>query len=59
MSVLLDPGNQQGGDGEGFQTDKGNGTSRLVTEKQPEEGTYKPSQHGGEKEDGGQDKRLR
>lgn len=48
------PGNQ----GTGF-TEDGDGTSRMRTQGTGEDGTYKPSAHGGQKEDGGQDKRVR
>lgn len=34
------------------------GTSSLVTEGTGEEGVYKPSEHGGKKEDGTQDARV-
>lgn len=37
----------------------GDGSSRMVTEGTGEDGTYKPSAHGGKKEDGGDDKRTR
>ncbi|ORX37518.1 hypothetical protein BD324DRAFT_622220 [Kockovaella imperatae] len=48
----------QGGRQTGFE-EIGDGTSRLVTEGTGEDtGTYKPTEHGGEKKDGGQDKRT-
>ena len=48
----------QGGRETGFE-EIGDGTSRLVTEGTGEDtGTYKPTEHGGQKEDGGQDKRV-
>ncbi|WRT64403.1 uncharacterized protein IL334_001335 [Kwoniella shivajii] len=51
-------GGSHGNQGVGF-IEEGDGTSRLVTEGTGEDtGTYKPSAHGGEKKDGGQDKRV-
>lgn len=49
-------GNQGGRLSGGFEED-GDGTSRLVTEGSGEDATYKPSAHGGKKEDGTDDKR--
>ena len=46
----------QGGRETGFE-EIGDGTSSMVTDGTGEDGTYKPSAHGGKKEDGGQDKR--
>lgn len=40
--------------------EQGDGTSRMRTEGTGEDtGTYKPSAHGGQREDGEQDKRTR
>ncbi|KAK1923396.1 hypothetical protein DB88DRAFT_510955 [Papiliotrema laurentii] len=47
----------QGGRETGFE-EIGDGTSRIVTEGTGEEATYKPTAHGGKKEDGGEDKRV-
>ncbi|GHJ90154.1 hypothetical protein NliqN6_6556 [Naganishia liquefaciens] len=51
-------GGSHGHQGESFSFDKGDGTSRLVTEGSGEDATYKPSAHDGLKEDGTPDKRM-
>ncbi|ORY34555.1 hypothetical protein BCR39DRAFT_556073 [Naematelia encephala] len=50
-------GGSHGQQGVGFE-EEGDGRSRLVTEGSSEDGAYKPSQHGGQKKDGGEDKRT-
>ncbi|WWC86552.1 uncharacterized protein L201_001429 [Kwoniella dendrophila CBS 6074] len=51
-------GGSHGNQGTGFE-EEGDGTSRLVTEGTGEDtGTYKPSEHGGQKKDGGSDNRV-
>ncbi|KAK9895797.1 hypothetical protein P389DRAFT_195925 [Cystobasidium minutum MCA 4210] len=50
-------GGSHGNQGTGF-TEDGDGTSRMRTQGTGEDGTYKPSAHGGQKEDGGEDKRM-
>ncbi|WVQ97277.1 hypothetical protein IAU59_004388 [Kwoniella sp. CBS 9459] len=51
-------GGQHGNQGTGFE-EIGDGSSSLVTEGTGEDtGTYKPSEHGGQKKDGGEDKRV-